>query len=76
MEVSPSLISEVTDALIEEVKAWQKRPLGTAVSDSVSGCLDGEDAARWPGGKPRCLRGLGIELDGHKDVLGRWTSAN
>ena len=27
VEVSPSLISEVTDAVIEEVKAWQTRPL-------------------------------------------------
>lgn len=26
-EVSPSLISAVTDAVIEEVKAWQSRPL-------------------------------------------------
>jgi putative transposase len=26
-EVSPTLISSVTDALIEEVKAWQSRPL-------------------------------------------------
>jgi putative transposase len=27
VEVSPSLISEVTDAVLEEVKAWQTRPL-------------------------------------------------
>ena len=27
VEVSPTLISEVTDAVIEEVKAWQSRPL-------------------------------------------------
>ena len=27
VEVSPSLISDVTDAVIEEVKAWQNRPL-------------------------------------------------
>jgi putative transposase len=27
VEVSPSLISEVTDAVLEEVKAWQMRPL-------------------------------------------------
>jgi putative transposase len=28
-EVSPSLISSVTDAVAEEVKAWQSRPLDT-----------------------------------------------
>jgi putative transposase len=27
VEVSPSLISEVTDAVIDEVRAWQSRPL-------------------------------------------------
>lgn len=27
VEVSPSLISEVTDAVMEEAKAWQTRPL-------------------------------------------------
>src|SRR5262245_26571478 len=27
VEVSPTLISEVTDAVLEEVKAWQSRPL-------------------------------------------------
>jgi putative transposase len=26
-EVSPTLISDVTDAVLEEVKAWQNRPL-------------------------------------------------
>jgi putative transposase len=27
VEVSPALISSVTDAVAEEVKAWQNRPL-------------------------------------------------
>jgi len=27
VEVSPALISSVTDAVIEEVKAWRSRPL-------------------------------------------------
>ena len=27
VEVSPSLISEVTDAVMEDVRAWQTRPL-------------------------------------------------
>ncbi len=29
VEVSPSLISAVTDAVLEDVKAWQSRPLDT-----------------------------------------------
>ena len=31
-EVSPTLISSVTDAVIDEVKAWQARPLDTCLS--------------------------------------------
>ena len=31
VEVSPSLISEVTDAVIEEEKAWQTRPLNLCI---------------------------------------------
>jgi putative transposase len=27
VEVSPTLISDVTDAVMEEVKGWQSRPL-------------------------------------------------
>ena len=27
VEVSPTLISKVTDAVLDEVKAWQNRPL-------------------------------------------------
>jgi putative transposase len=27
VEVSPALISQVTDSVIEEVRAWQNRPL-------------------------------------------------
>jgi putative transposase len=45
VEVSPSLISEVTDAVLEEVKAWQTRPLEALYPNPVSGCPDGEDAS-------------------------------
>ena len=31
MEVSPTLISNVTDAVVEEVKGWQSRPLENVV---------------------------------------------
>jgi putative transposase len=37
VEVLPSLISEVTDAVIEEVKAWQTRPLEPLYSNSHPG---------------------------------------
>src|SRR5579859_80156 len=42
-EVSPSLISSVTDAVVDEVKIWQARPLD-GLSDCVSGLHSREGA--------------------------------
>ena len=44
VEVSPALISEVTDAVLEEVKAWQSRPLEPLYADRVPGCAVRENA--------------------------------
>jgi putative transposase len=36
VEISPSLISTVTDAIIDEVKAWQSRPLNPSTQLFIS----------------------------------------
>ena len=36
VEVSPSLISSVTDAITDKVKAWQSRPLDSVYRSSIS----------------------------------------
>src|SRR3984885_7386005 len=76
VEVSPSLISEVTDAVIEEVKAWQTRPLEPLYPILFLDALmvkmrhDGRVENR------AVYVAIGIDLDGRKDVLGLWSSAN
>src|SRR6201998_502470 len=76
VEVSPSLISEVTDAVIEELKAWQTRPLEPLYPILFLDALmvkmrhDGRVENR------AVYVAIGIGLDGRKDVLGLWTSAN
>jgi Transposase, Mutator family len=45
VEVSPDLISRVTDAVLEEVREWQNRPLGDPQDDLHDEC----------GGKPQSL---------------------
>ena len=57
VEVSPSLISTVTDAVWEEVQAWQSRPLEPLYPILYLDALFGEDAARGTGGKPCDLSG-------------------
>src|SRR5947209_9338288 len=76
VEVSPSLISSVTDAVVEEVKEWQSRPLEALYPilflDAVMVKMRHEGRV-----ENRAVYGaVGIDLQGHKDVLGLWTSAN
>ena len=51
-EVSPTLISSVTDAVVEEVKAWQSRPLDSVYPivylDSTASQGAPEPSARFP----------------------------
>ena len=76
VEVSPALISKVTDAVIEEVKAWQTRPLD-AIYPIVY--LDALVVKMRTDGRVEnraVYVAIGITLSGQKEVLGLWTSAN
>jgi putative transposase len=76
VEVSPTLISEVTDGVIEEVKAWQNRPLepvyGVVYLDALYVKMRHEGRVD----NRAVYVAIGIGLDGQKDVLGLWTSSN
>jgi len=76
VEVSPTLISNVTEAVIDEVRAWQSRPLD-AVYPIVY--LDALVVKMRIEGRVRnraVYVAIGITLEGQKEVLGLWTSAN
>ena len=76
VEVSPALISEVTDGVVEEVKAWQNRPLeavyGVVYLDALYVKMRHEGRVD----NRAVYVAIGIGLDGQKDVLGLWTSNN
>jgi transposase-like protein len=70
-EVSPDLISKVTDAVSDEITAWQSRPLDAVWPVVYIDALwikvrDGKVANR-----PVYLA-VGVDLDGCKHVLGLW----
>jgi putative transposase len=70
-EVSPTLISSVTDAVIEEVKAWQARPLDTLYPIVYLDCIhvkvrDGSVRVK------AVYLAIGINMSGEKEVLGLW----
>jgi putative transposase len=75
VEVSPSLISEVTDGVMEEARAWQNRPLepfyGVVFLDALYVKMRHEVRVE----NRAVYVALGINLEGRKDVLGLWTSA-
>lgn len=75
VEVSPSLISEVTDGVMEQVRAWQNRPLepfyGIVFLDALYVKMRHEGRVE----NRAVYVALGIDLNGRKEVLGLWTSA-
>src|SRR5690349_4630646 len=74
-EVSTDLISRVTDAVIDEVKDWQTRPL-EAVYPIVY--LDALFVGVRDGGavvKKAVYVALGMGIDGTREVLGFWIEA-
>src|SRR6478672_1060831 len=76
VEVSPSLISEVTDAVLEEVKGWQTRPLEPLYPILFLDALMVKMRHEGKVENRAVYVAIGIDLDGRKDVLGLWTSPN
>jgi len=76
VEVSSSLISEVTDGVMEQARAWQNRPLepfyGVVFLDALYVKMRHEGRVE----NRAVYVALGINPEGRKEVLGLWTSAN
>lgn len=74
VEVSPALISSVTDAVLEEVKVWQNRPLDALYPILY---LDALQVKVRDGAHVRSKAiylVIGVNLHGHKEVLGLWVA--
>jgi len=72
VEVSPTLISNVTEAVLEEVKAWQSRQLEEVYSIMY---LDAIQFKVRDGGQVRSKAiylAIGVTMAGFKEVLGMW----
>jgi transposase-like protein len=76
IDVSPDLISRVTNAVLEEVREWQNRPLEKSYAILY---LDALRVRGREDGKS-CLKSvylaLGVNFEGQKEVLGLWISEN
>ena len=76
VEVSPDLISAVTDAVLDEVAAWQARPLEAVYPlvflDALRVKIRDEGMVR----NKAVHIALGVRGDGTKEVLGLWIETN
>lgn len=75
-EVSPSLISDVTDAVLAEVKAWQCRPVAAVYPILYLDALMVKVRDNGVIRTKAVYLALGVNLDGDKELLGLWLSPN
>jgi putative transposase len=76
VEVSPSLISTVTDAVLDEVRAWQARPLDSVYPILYLDALQVKVKSQGRVQNKAIYLAFGVNLQGLKEVLGMWASDN
>jgi putative transposase len=76
VEVSPALISQVTEEVMEEVKSWQSRPLDAVYPIVYLDALYVKMRHEGRVENRAVYVAIGVTMEGRKEVLGLWTSAN
>ena len=72
VEVSPTLVSTVTDAVIDEVKAWQNRQLDEVYPILYLDALQFKVRDQGHVRNKAVYLAIGVNMDGLKEVLGMW----
>ena len=72
VEVSPALISAVTDAVMEDVRAWQARALDPVYPIVYLDAIHGKLRTAGHVQSRAVYLALAINLQGHKELLGLW----
>jgi putative transposase len=72
-EVSPGLVSQVTAAVMEQIREWQTRPLDAVYPIVYLDCI----TVKVRGADKRVINksvflAVGIDIDGQKELLGMW----
>ena len=74
VEISPGLVSQVTDAVCADVQVWQNRPLEEVYPIVYFDALWGKVRDQGTVAKVAVYLALGITLAGQKEVLGMWVA--
>jgi putative transposase len=76
VEVSPDLISTVTDGVIDEVRSWQSRPLDSVYPILYLDALQVKVKDQGRVSNKAIYLAIGVNMAGIKEVLGLWASEN
>jgi putative transposase len=76
VDVSAALISKVTDAVMEKVVEWQSRPLDAIYPIVYLDCIVVKIRQDKQVINKAVYLALGVNLEGHKELLGLWISQN
>jgi transposase-like protein len=74
VEVSPTLTSKVTEAVTEQVRQWQSRPLEAIYPIVYRDCLVVKVKENQRVSHQAIYVALGVTLSGNKELLGMWLS--
>jgi len=72
VEVSPSLISSVTDEVIDEVKTWQNRQLDAVYPIMYLDAIQFKVRDNGQVKNKAIYLAIGVTVEGYKEVLGLW----
>jgi putative transposase len=72
VKVGRDLISRVTDAVMDDVRAWQQRPLDDVYPVIFLDCLVLKIREGGAVQRRACYLALGVTVEGERDVLGMW----
>ncbi len=75
-EISATLVSRVTDAVISQVVEWQARPLDSVYPIVYLDCIVLKIRQDKRVINKAVYLALGVNLEGHKELLGMWISEN
>jgi putative transposase len=71
-EISPELVSAVTDAVLEEVSQWQNRPLEAVYAIVFFDCLRVKIRDEGTVKNKAVYLAIGVRCSGYREVLGIW----
>ena len=76
VDVSDTTVSRITDKILPVAKEWQQRPLESIYAVVFLDAIHYHVRSEGQIVKKAVYIAIGIDLDGHKDVLGIWVGEN